>query len=142
LLEKEKNREMEKYTKKEISAFKKEIAMLQEMFEGVKEMDRLPDFVFIVDVHKEKIALREAVRLKIPVVAIVDSNGDPSFVNYIIPANDDAVKSVKYILNQVQTAFLKGRVGLAKLEPRVEKRVPKPDTAVKKTVKKTAVKSA
>lgn len=96
----------EKYTKKEQVKIRKEILFLENAFSGVQDMADMPDAIFIVDIVRDNIALREARRMKIPVIAIVDSNADPDMVNFPIPANDDAVKSVNYILNLIKQVLV------------------------------------
>lgn len=70
-------------------------------------MARMPDAVFVVDTHKEEVAVKEANIMKIPVVGIVDTNGDPDLVDYVIPANDDAVKSIELVVNEITEAISK-----------------------------------
>lgn len=96
---------LDKYTKKEQMKLRKKIQVLSASLSGVESMDGAPDVMFVVDIVRDHIAVREARRLKIPVVAIVDSNGDPDLVDYIIPGNDDAIKSLKYILDLVKEAI-------------------------------------
>jgi small subunit ribosomal protein S2 len=108
LLEQEKTGEFAKYTKKEASGLKKTIEKLEAALGGVRELDRLPDVVFVADAVRDKIAIREANKMKIPVVAIVDSNADPDGVAYPIPGNDDAVKSLTYLITAVKNAILEG----------------------------------
>lgn len=98
---------LEKYTKKEQFKLRKEIQDLSVSLSGVENMKGVPDVLFVVDVLRDRIAVREANRLKIPVVAIVDTNADPEGVDYIIPANDDALKSLTYILGLVKEALTK-----------------------------------
>ncbi|MCD6500456.1 30S ribosomal protein S2 [bacterium] len=107
---KKKAGEFEKYTKKERQKLEKELADLKEKFGGIKEMEKIPDVVFICDINKDKLALREANMKGIKVVAIVDTNADPTQVDYPIPANDDAISSVKYILEKVAEAIKKCKV--------------------------------
>lgn len=95
---------LEKYTKKEQVKLRKKIQDLSSSLSGVEHMEKSPDLLFIVDVTRDNIALKEAKRLKIPVVAMVDTNADPDMVDYPIPANDDATKSLKYILTLVKEA--------------------------------------
>jgi small subunit ribosomal protein S2 len=109
LLEKQKSGEFEKYTKKEISSFRKEIEKLQTAFGGLKMMKRLPDVLFVVDCVRDNIAVKEAKKLNIPIVAITDSNADPDEVDYCIPGNDDAVRSVKYFLGKVEDSILNAK---------------------------------
>ncbi len=109
LLEQEKSGEFSKYTKKEASDLKKTIEKLQAALGGVRDLDRLPDAVFVADAVRDKIAIREANKMKIPVVAIVDSNADPDGVTYPIPGNDDAIKSLTYLIAAVKNAILDGK---------------------------------
>jgi len=97
--------------KKEVLGLLKEKERLQRYLGGIRDMDELPDAVYIVDPRKEKIALSEARRLGIPVVAIVDTNCDPDEVDYIIPGNDDAIRAVKLITAKLADAVLEGREG-------------------------------
>lgn len=96
---------LEKYTKKEQLKLRKKIQDLSTSLSGVEDMKETPDVLFVVDTVRDIISVREARRLKIPVVAIVDSNADPDLVDYPIPANDDAMKSIKYILTLVKEAL-------------------------------------
>ncbi len=90
-----------KYTKKEILDFKEEQKNLLSMYEGVQNLNRLPDAVFVVDSHHEKTAVAEAVRKKIPVIAIMDTNADPDLIDYPIPANDDSYKSIDLLIKTI-----------------------------------------
>lgn len=101
-----KTEDWKKYTKKERSDTKGEINKLNILWGGIKNMDKLPDAVFIVDMHKNALAAKEARKMNIPVVAIVDTNIDPDNADYPIPANDDALSAVKYILNTIREAVL------------------------------------
>ncbi len=94
-----------KYTKKEQSKLRKKIQDLSTSLSGVEDMKETPDILFVVDTVRDIIAVREARRLKIPVVAIIDSNADPDLVDYGIPANDDAIKSINYILTLAKEAL-------------------------------------
>lgn len=98
--------ELEKYTKKERLNFDKELAGLKIKFEGIKNMSKLPDAIFLMDIKKDETCLREAKRKGIKVVALCDTNVDPTPVDYPIPANDDAISSVKYILEKVKETIL------------------------------------
>ncbi|KKS33023.1 MAG: 30S ribosomal protein S2 [Candidatus Amesbacteria bacterium GW2011_GWA2_42_12] len=100
--------ELKKYTKKEQLDLDREIAKLERFLGGVADMDKLPAAMFVVDTHHEIVAVKEAVRAGIPVVGIVDTNAEPSLVDYVIPANDDAVKSIELILGVVVEAIFKG----------------------------------
>lgn len=91
----------EKYVKKERLQISKNLERLKLKFGGVKKMEKIPDVVFIVDLEKDKLALKEAIDIKKTIIAITDTNVDPTKVNYMVPANDDALSSVKYILDKV-----------------------------------------
>lgn len=105
LLEQEKSGELSKYTKKEIAKLKKELIKLQDAFGGVREMDKLPAVVFVADVVRDRIIVNEANKMRIPVVAIVDSNSDPDGVDYPIPANDDALSSLTFVISKVKESL-------------------------------------
>ena len=96
-------------TKREALTREREIAKMNDRFGGVKEMTVLPDLVFVVDVRREKNAVDEANKLNIPVVAIVDTNCDPWPIDYIIPANDDAIRAIKLITSKMADAVLEGK---------------------------------
>lgn len=98
-----------KYTKRERLEFEKEIADLEEQIGGVKAMEKLPEAVFVIDVKAEKTAIAEARRLKIPIVAAVDTNVDVEGITYPIPANDDATKAIEFLTKQVTLAVLEGK---------------------------------
>lgn len=106
LFKEEKEGEFSKYTKKEAAQLKKTIAKLENALGGVRDMDKLPDVVFVGDAVRDRIAINEANKLKIPVVAIVDTNADPTGVDYPIPGNDDAIKSLTYLLGKVKISML------------------------------------
>jgi small subunit ribosomal protein S2 len=99
----------EKLSKKEVSRLEKERARLEKIFNGIKEMNRLPGMMFVVDTKKEKIAVAEARRLGIPVLGVVDTNCDPSEVDYCIPGNDDAIRSIRLFARFVSEAVLEAR---------------------------------
>jgi small subunit ribosomal protein S2 len=107
--EKESGEFEKKYTKKERLEFDREIKRLKVKFGGIREMKKLPDAVFIVDSEEESIAVSESNAKSIPIIAMVDTNSDPSLVNYPIPSNDDAVGSIKLITNIVAEAIIEGR---------------------------------
>jgi small subunit ribosomal protein S2 len=96
-------------SKKEISRNEKEKRKLLKNLEGIRHMGRLPDAIFVVDTRKEKIAVDEARKLKIPVIGIVDTNCDPDEVDYVIPGNDDALRSIRLFASKVAEAVLAGR---------------------------------
>ncbi|MCU0679556.1 MAG: 30S ribosomal protein S2, partial [Planctomycetes bacterium] len=97
------------YTKKERLDFDREIAKLELKVGGVAELNRLPDALFIWDIKQEKIAAIEARKKNIPIIAVCDTNANPTDINYIIPANDDATKTIKLILGTVKEAILEGK---------------------------------
>jgi len=99
----------EKITKKERLFLTREKDKLKKVLEGVESMSRLPGVVFVVDIKKEDIAVKEAKRLNIPVFAIVDTNCDPSEIDYIVPANDDAVKTIELIIKYMADAVMEGQ---------------------------------
>ncbi|MGB5848603.1 MAG: 30S ribosomal protein S2 [Ignavibacteriaceae bacterium] len=98
----------EKITKKEILFLSREAGKLKKVLGGVESMNKLPGALFIVDIRKESIAVKEARKLNIPVFAIVDTNCDPDEIGYVIPANDDAVKTIELITSTVADAILEG----------------------------------
>lgn len=99
----------EKITKKERLFLSRERDKLKKILEGVETMSRLPGVVFVVDIKKEDIAVKEAKRLNIPVFAIVDTNCDPDPIDHIIPANDDAVKTIELIVKHMADAVIEGQ---------------------------------
>lgn len=101
----------EKLPKKEVIKLNHEKAKLEKFLSGIKEMGGLPDALFIVDPRKEKIAIKEAKVLGLPIVAIVDTNCDPDEVDYVIPGNDDAIRAVKLITAKMADAVIEGRQG-------------------------------
>jgi len=100
--------ELSKYTKKEQLKFHKEIDSLEQIVGGIENLEGLPQALFIVDIKQEKTALREAQKKKIPIIAIVDTNNNPDLVDYPIPANDDATKSIEYIISLMAEHIAKG----------------------------------
>lgn len=99
--------------KKEVVKLNHEIEKLEKFLGGIQDMNKLPGALFIVDPRKEKIAVSEAKKLGIPVVAIVDTNCDPDDVDYVIPGNDDAIRAVKLIAATMADAIIEGRQGEA-----------------------------
>ncbi|QQS36819.1 MAG: 30S ribosomal protein S2 [Ignavibacteriales bacterium] len=100
----------DKITKKERLFLTREKDKLKKVLEGVESMSRLPGALFVVDIKKEAIAIKEAKRLDIPVFAIVDTNCDPDIVDYVIPANDDAVKTIELIVKHIADSALEGNI--------------------------------
>jgi small subunit ribosomal protein S2 len=99
----------DQYTKKEQINLLKEKTRKEKLLSGVRDMKRLPDLVFVVDPRREDIAVREAARLEIPIIAIVDTNCDPDPIDYVIPGNDDAIRSIRLITTAVADAVVEGR---------------------------------
>ena len=99
--------------KKEVIKLKKEMAKLETNLGGIKEMNELPGILFIVDPKKENIAILEAKKLGIPVVGLVDTNCSPENIDYVIPGNDDAIRSVKLIAQVIANAVIEGKQGEA-----------------------------
>lgn len=97
--------ELKKYTKREQLLIDRDILQLEKVFGGVQELTKVPDVLFVVDSHREEVAVREAKRMNVPVVAMVDTNGNPSLVDYVIPTNDDAIKAIELILDAVRDAI-------------------------------------
>lgn len=109
-LEKKKEEgELEKYTKKERAKIDKELKDLEMKFGGIKNLETLPDAILVLDMKKDALAVKEAKRKGIKVIGIADSNVDPTLADYPIPANDDAISSVKYILEKIKEVILKSK---------------------------------
>jgi len=98
----EKDGSFDKYTKQEQAKIKNEIRILNIKFGGMKNITKLPDAIFVLDLHESILAVREAQKKGIPIIALADTNTDPSIVDYAIPANDDAVSALRFILNKVK----------------------------------------
>jgi small subunit ribosomal protein S2 len=101
--------DIEKLTKKEALLIQREITRLNLRLSGVRTMARVPDLIFIIDVEREYAAVHEANLLKIPVIALVDTNCDPSFVDYVIPSNDDAIRAIKLMVSKMADAVEEGK---------------------------------
>ncbi|MGL4867828.1 MAG: 30S ribosomal protein S2 [Cetobacterium sp.] len=99
------------YTKKEAANFRKELVKLSKNLSGIKDMKSAPAAIFVVDVKKETLAVVEAAKLGIPVFAMIDTNVDPDLITYPIPANDDAIRSVKLIASVMANAIIEGNQG-------------------------------
>jgi small subunit ribosomal protein S2 len=95
--------------KHEQLGLERQVAKMNERFGGVKEMMALPDLLFVVDVRREKIAVDEATKLGIPVIAVVDTNCDPTPIDYIVPGNDDAIRAIKLLATKMADAVLEGK---------------------------------
>lgn len=139
----------QRYSKLEVQRFQEEIDGLNDQFGGIKEMPGLPGMVFVVDVNRDQIAVKEAKKLAIPVVALVDSNADPTQVDYPIPANDDAVKTIELVLSYINEAIAEGKAKPAQKPAKTTEKpivktekteIPKKVAATKPAAKKTPVK--
>jgi len=100
---------LELLTKKEAASFEKERAKLEKNLSGIKDIPDLPGALFVVDPRRERITVAEARKLGLPVVAIVDTNCDPDEIDYVIPANDDAIRAIKLITSKIADAVLEGK---------------------------------
>ncbi|MFH1374257.1 MAG: 30S ribosomal protein S2 [bacterium] len=131
---------LEKFTKKERSRIEHEAEKLQKVLGGIKEMNYLPGLVIIVDARKEKIAVAEASKLGIPIIAIIDTNADPDPIDFPIAANDDAIKSIRILIRSLVDAAAEARTGLAMemvaTETKAEQKVPQTYTSNKPDEKK------
>ncbi len=121
LIEGDGKEEFESMSKKEQSRLRRIYEKLRKNLGGlvrsyedgrIVRMERVPDIIYIVDPRKEKIAIAEANKLGIPIVAMVDTNADPDLVDYVIPSNDDAIRSIKLITSKIADAYLEGREGI------------------------------
>lgn len=97
--------------KKEVVALRKEMARLEKFLGGIKNMKNMPKALFIVDPRKERIAVLEAKKLNIPIIAVVDTNCDPDLIDYVIPGNDDAIRAVKLLSSIIADAVIEGNQG-------------------------------
>lgn len=121
--------EKAKYTKKEIGLFEKEKNKLENLYKGVLEMKKAPDAIFIIDTHLENLAVREANAMNVTTVGITDTNADPTVIDYPIPANDDAVGSIKLIISYIMDAWIEGKTQSSELKAQ---NLEKEETQVKK----------
>jgi small subunit ribosomal protein S2 len=135
------NEEIRKtYTKKEVLDWTKELSKLMRLYGGISELTKQPDAVFIVDTHKEKGAVAEATKMNVTVLGITDTNANPDYVDYPIPANDDAVGSIKLIVDTLAAAFAEGKGAQKKLEDKkIEAETKKETSSVKKINEKKPV---
>lgn len=142
----QKNGDWKKFPKHEMIKLEKDLRKLELVYGGVATLTSLPDAVIIIDVRKEDTCIKEAQSKNIPIVAIVDTNADPTPIHYAIPANDDAVGSVEFLVNALASAYIEGKeVGQKKgagkekdEKPKEEKAETKPKKAPKKPAKKKA----
>ena len=100
---------VDKLPKKEVAQLNRQLSKLSKTLGGIKDMRGLPDLIFVVDQAKEEIAIKEANKLGIPVICLADTNANPDGINYIIPGNDDAIRSIKLITSKLADAVLEGK---------------------------------
>lgn len=105
--------ELKRYTKKEQLLIDREIEKLEKFFGGSAALEQMPGAMFVVDTHHEDVAVREANRMNVPVIGMVDTNADPRKVDYVIPVNDDAAKSIELVVKAVTDAYISGKNGNA-----------------------------
>jgi len=139
LLEKEGSQIYENQTKKEIQMLNREHIKLSDQHRGIKDMRRLPDAVIIVDAYLESTAVKEANRLGIPIIAIVDSNTDPTQIQYPIPANDDSIRTIQLIMSVIADAILDSGGKSGKKSDKGEKKIKTESNKTDGEAKTTAV---
>jgi small subunit ribosomal protein S2 len=110
-----------KYNKLEVQRYQEEIDHKNELYGGIKDMPARPGAVFVVDVNHDINAVREARKLNVPVIALVDTNADPDLVDYVIPCNDDAIKTLQLVADYIKQAIETGKSKAAKAEPAKDK---------------------
>ncbi|MDA8422438.1 MAG: 30S ribosomal protein S2 [Nitrospiraceae bacterium] len=104
----------DKLTKKEVAGLEKERTKLEKILSGIKSMTQPPSMLFVIDPRKEQIAVQEANKLNIPVVAVVDTNCDPDNIDHIIPGNDDAIRAIRLMASKIADAMIEGRQAIVK----------------------------
>ncbi|MFC7392575.1 30S ribosomal protein S2 [Scopulibacillus cellulosilyticus] len=115
--------------KKEVVGLNKELEKLEKFLGGIRDMESLPDALFVIDPRKERIAIAEARKLNIPIIAIVDTNCDPDEVDVVIPGNDDAIRAVKLLTGKMADAALEANQGEEVTEPVVEEKAAEAEVA-------------
>ncbi|TDI11850.1 MAG: 30S ribosomal protein S2 [Acidobacteria bacterium] len=137
------NGHYEKLSKKEVARLERERKKLEKNLLGIKDIERCPDALFVVDSRQETIAIREAAKLKIPIVAIVDTNSDPDLIDYLIPGNDDALRAIKLFAGTMADAILAGKaVYSTRLEAEMKEAQEKADKIAKEAAQRQAAKEA
>lgn len=126
------------YTKKEVILMQRELEKLEKNLGGIKDMKKLPGAIFVIDSKKEEIAVSEARKLHIPVVATVDTNCDPDLIDFPIPANDDAIRAVKLLASKMADAVLEGRQGQQEEEAAEAAESAENEEAAEEAAKETA----
>lgn len=127
--------------KKEVMELLKERDKLVKFLGGIKEMDKLPDAIFVIDPRKERIAIAEARKLNIPIIGMVDTNCDPDEIDYVIPANDDAIRAVRLMTSKMADAVIEGKQGVSEqeVEAELEKSAAEEKTEAEKSEKQDKV---
>jgi small subunit ribosomal protein S2 len=108
---------IQKLGKKEAASLKREATRLHKNLDGILNMSRIPDAVFVIDLIHEKIAVAEANRLKIPIIALVDTNADPDLVTYPIPSNDDGIRAIRAVMDYLGDQLEEARLQFERLHP-------------------------
>ncbi len=134
------------FTKKEIGGWAKEKIKLESFYGGISQLKAIPDAIFVIDTHMEDLSVREARKMGVPIVGMVDTNADPTIIDYPIPANDDAVGSIQLIVQYIIDAWIEGKKEAVKNQELRIKNQEKAATSVteekpKKDVKKTEIKT-
>ncbi len=117
--------DIRRYSKKMVATLNRELSKIKRNLEGIREMNRMPDAIVVVDPKREYIAVKEAQRVGIPTVALIDTDSDPDTVDLPIPGNDDSIRSIELVLHKLADAVLEGRASLppeqqpANLRPRM-----------------------
>ncbi|MDD5659337.1 MAG: 30S ribosomal protein S2 [Actinomycetota bacterium] len=117
----EKNGVFEKLPKKEVLGIQNEYEKLDYNMGGIRNMKKLPDALFVIDPHKEEIAIKEAVKLNIPIIAVTDTNCDPDDIDYVIPGNDDAIRACNLMCGVISKAIVEGNSNMAAVKENIEK---------------------
>ena len=111
----------EKLPKKEVLGIQNEYEKLDYNMGGIRNMKKLPDALFVIDPHKEEIAIKEAVKLNIPIIAVTDTNCDPDDIDYVIPGNDDAIRACNLMCGVISKAIVEGNSNMAAVKENIEK---------------------
>ena len=137
------NGHYDKLAKKEVARLERERKKFEKNLLGIKDIDRCPDALFVVDSKQEAIAIKEAAKLKIPIVAIVDTNSDPDLIDYLIPGNDDALRAIKLFAGTMADAILAGKaVYSARVDAEMKEAQVKAEKAAKEAAQRQAAKEA
>ncbi|MCM8831341.1 MAG: 30S ribosomal protein S2 [Candidatus Omnitrophica bacterium] len=127
LLEKREKGEFDKMPRKAIVRLNRELRRMERNYSGIKSLEELPSAIFVVDPKKEIACVREAKRLSIPIIALIDTDGDPEIIDYPIPGNDEAIKSVRYIMSSIVDSIIEG---MKKMEEAIKQKVKKEEVVI------------